>query len=293
MEDMNDILNPPTEDKETASTGETSASIDAKVVDEQEQAAGETTQVAAETDAEPDSAKVKAELSALTKERERLRQKEAALDEEKARLSSASTETTRSSNQETGTETKNPQTELKELRQQYRTALKDSLLDPDDEDAAKLVDDIEDRMEELRLSVVDQKQRAMSDREKADSEFGAAYKSVHDDFPFLSPDHPKANAELNENINSFMSGRIHMGDSRAVALKKAVNLFAPEYAKSLESGTAGDDETSERAAKKAEADKRIAEKLSKGGFSEVRSVGRTQGKAFSGPTPMSAILGKA
>lgn len=296
MEDMNDILSASTETTQTEPEPETETELsgqdDGGETGDQ-QATGETTQVAAETEGdEPAVSSVKAELAALSKERERLRQKEAQLDEERERLLAGSMQTPADGQGDVADqqEAKDPSAEIKALRKQYREAMAASILDPDDAEAAQLMDDLEDRMEALRLSMVQQAQRTMSAQEKAVAEYDGVYKQMHDDFPFLSPKHPQSNAELNENINTYMAGRIQRGDSHAVALQKAVDAFAPAYAKSIESAS----QDVNRVAETTQTDPHLREKLSRGGFSEVRSVGRTATKPrqFTGPTPMKSILGK-
>jgi len=300
MQDMNDILNPPAEEKQAVSAVEETAaseSATATAADEKEQVTGEKTQVAAEADADS-GVQVKTELAALTKERERIRQKEAALDAEKAELeaekqrlagkgSKASSEET-GAREDSGAEKKDLRTELKDLNRKYRVALQDSMMDPDDEDAARLVEELEDKMEEVRVAMVNETQRATNDREKADSDYRTTYAALHGEFPFLSPDHPQADADLNDDINTYITGRLQQGDSRVVALEKAVRRFAPAYAErmGITSGDRGG------AVERKEESGYLTKKLSKGGFSEVRSAGRTQQrKAFTGPTPMTAILG--
>lgn len=296
MEDMNDILNPPETTEETATDEEISEapeSVETPEPGKDDEATGETTtQVAAETTAADDSAKVKAELAALAKERERIRQKEAALDEERERLSAGNQQSREV--QETPP-AQSPQAELKELRKQYRAALTETLLDPDDQKAASKVEELEDRMEEVRLSLLTGAQRAATEQERMVNDFNSVYAQVHEEFPFLAIDHPRVNAELNEDINSFYEGRMLKGDSPAVALRKAVDRFAPVYAQSLSSEAETtvakvEEQAVVEKARRTEAD-RLKDKLSKGGFSEVRSAGRTQAaEIFSGPTPMKAIL---
>jgi hypothetical protein len=292
MKELNDILNPPEieaikeKEVEEPHKGETAVEL------AQDEAMGEAekTQTAAAAENEDPVTvtpeQLKAEKAALAKERERVRQKEAHLEQERARLAESPQPHTEVAKEEK----KDPQAELKELRKQHREAMKDALLDPEDEVAAKKIDDLEERMDELKLSIFAQTQRAMTEQEKVEETYSLTYKKVHEDFPFLSPDHPQANAALNENINTYMAGRIQKGESRDVALKKAVDLFAPAYAASLENDGGSDPSGDPERTKKEEADRLIKAKLSRGGFSEVRSVGSRQNKGFSGPTPMSAIL---
>jgi hypothetical protein len=296
MEDMNDILNPPETTEETATDEEIREepeTVEAPEMGEENEATGETpTQVAAETTSADDAAKVKAELVALAKERERIRQKEAALDEERERLA-AGNQQTREETRET--QTKSPQAELKELRKQHRAALTETLLDPDDTEAAAKVEELEDRMEEVRLSLLTGAQRDATEQERMVNDFNAVYAKAHEEFPFLAVDHPQVNAELNDDINSYYEGRMLKGDSPAVALRKAVDRFAPAYAAGLPSGNADATEQAHaEKTRKAEADRMLRDKLSRGGFSEVRSAGRGQAsKPFTGPTPMTNILGKS
>lgn len=291
FESMEDILNPPEEVAAAAETSTTSDHTDA----EEEQATGETTQVAAETtsaESAADPTQVKAELSALARERARIREKEAALDEGLARLAAGST-ATETTQGETATD---PRAELKGLRKQHREALLNLQLDPENEEAEQLVDKLEDQMEDLRRSIDNKDRQTMTAQEKSANDFNTVHATVHDEFPFLQVDHPQCDAELNEDINAHYLGRMQKGDSPAVALRKAVDKFAPAYAKGIGAVTQNDGSATKAAAEKSrkeEADKLVREKLGKGGFSEVRSVGRSQAdKPFTGPTPMASILGK-
>jgi myosin heavy subunit len=287
MEDMNDILNTSTAVKETAldKTVETTETPEAEKNREQE--TKEAAQPAAETQPEHSTDPVKSELAALVAERRRVKQKETALDEERARLFS-----TASAEPEKKEEQPDAKSELKDLRKQHREALKNSLLDAEDEEAAQLVEELEDKMDELRSTMANQAYRTMTAQEKAVHNYESVHEAVHVEFPFLDPNHPRADRDLNDNINTYMAGRLQNGDSRDVALRKAVDLFAPAYAKSL--GDDGEADPGDPArTKKEEADKLVRQKLAKGGFSEVRSVGRAAQGKFSGPTPMAAILGKS
>jgi len=287
MEDMNDILNTSTAVKETAQEETVITTETPGAEENREQETKETPLPAAETETAPGTDPVKSELAALVAERRRVKQKENALDEERARLAS-----TASAEPEKKEEAKDAKSELKDLRKQHREALKNSLLDAEDEEAAQLVEELEDKMEELRFTMASQAYRTMTDQEKAVHNYESVHEAVHGEFPFLDPNHPQADKDLNDNINTYMAGRLQNGDSRDVALRKAVDLFAPAYARSL----GDDDETDTRDAartKKEEADKLVRQKLAKGGFSEVRSVGRSAQGKFSGPTPMAAILGKS
>lgn len=302
MEDMNDILNPPAGNEETPADSREETATDeqlheAREIDEtpetgeENETTGVTTQVAAETTSADDAAKVKAELAALAKERERVRQKEAALDERLAAGERNGTEA-----RETPEATvQTPQAELKDLRKQHRAALTETLLDPDDEEAAAKVEELEERMEELRLSLLTGAQRAASEQERMANDFNAVFKQVHEAFPFLAVDHPQVNAELNDDINSYYEGRLHKGDSPPVALRKAVDRFAPAYAAGLSSdNAAATAQAEEEKARKAEANRMIKDKLSRGGFSEVRSAGGSRtSKPFDGPTPLSSVLRKS
>jgi len=291
MQDMNDILNPPSGETETVTTAETAETVENTASDKEQDITGETTQVAAETKTD-----AKDELAALTKERERIRKKEAELDLawgeleiERKRLASQESQASPEQTGETKAEKKDLRAELRDLNKQYRTALQDSVLDPEDEETAKLVEELEDKMEEVRIAMLNEAQRTMTSREKADSDYRSTYAALHDEFPFLAPDHPQADADLNDDINTYITGRIQKGDSRHEALEKAVRRFAPAYAERMGISTASVGETDE---KRGEPGVDVTRKLSRGGFSEVRSAGRTQRqKAFTGPTPMAAILG--
>lgn len=295
MEDMNDILNPSETTEETTTNeeiSETPETVETPETGEENEATGETTQVAAETTSADDAAKVKAELAGLAKERERIRQKEAALDEERERLSAGNQQNREEAHE---VQTKSPQAELKELRKQHRAALAETLIDPDDEKAAAKVEELEERMEEVRLSLFTGSQRAASEQERMANDFNTVYAQVHEEFPFLTVGHPQINAELNDDINSYYEGRLVKGDSPAIALRKAVDRFAPAYAAGLSSDSAATTpQANAEKTRKAEADRLLRDKLSRGGFSEVRSAGRGQTqKPFTGPTPMTSILGKS
>lgn len=297
MQDMNDILNPPAEERETTPS-EDIATEESQGKQSTDEVAGETaSQVAAESDADS-GAQTKTELAALAKERERIRQMKASLESERAQLEaererlSGGKETRKADEAEAGEKEESGggkadyRSELKELNRKYRTALQDSMMDPDDEDMAKVVEDLEDRMEEVRLAMLSETNRAASEQEKADSDYRATYTALHEEFPFLSSEHPQCDQELIDDINTYMTGRLRQGDSSVAALEKAVRRFAPAYAE--RTGLAGGG----KAADGKEVSGEIARKLSKGGFSEVRSAGRTQQrKPFTGPTPMAAILG--
>ena len=279
MDSIDEILNPTGAEQEEV----TGSSIETA----EEEATGETTQVAAEESKTDDtSAQIKAELSALAQERARIRQKEAALDEERARY--AANAVTTNTEQKENNAAADPRAELKELRKQHRTALLEGV--DDDE-----VEALEEKMEELRLTIYNQANQAVTAQERINNEFETVYAAVHSEFPFLSVDHPDVNQDLNDDINAYYLGRMQKGESPSIALRVAVNKFAPAYAKSLGGGTesTAKNKTAENS-RKTEADKLVREKLSKGGFSEVRSVGRTEAtKPFTGYTPMEDILKKA
>jgi hypothetical protein len=227
---------------------------------------------------------VHSELSALRKERERVRQKEAALDEERSLLAAD-----KAVQQEAPTDQR---VELKALAKEHRKALSAVLVDEDDGEAARALEDIEDKMENLRMSILTGEARTLTANEREAQSYATERQAIHEAYAFLAPDHPKANAALNESINVYMSGLISQGHPPSTAMRTAVEMFAPAYAKSLEEspGNEPDPEIAEAAIKKAEADKLITAKLARGGFSEVRSVGKADGKGFSGITPLSEIL---
>jgi hypothetical protein len=229
---------------------------------------------------------VHSELSALRKERERVRQKEAALDEERERLTAD-----KPVQQQAPTDQR---AELKALAKEHRKALSAVLVDEDDGEAEQALEDIEDKMEALRMAILTGEARTLTAQEKESQSYATERQAIHEAYAFLAPDHPKANAALNGNINVYMSGLISQGHPPSTAMRKAVEMFAPAYAESL--GESPDTETdpaiTEAAIKKAEADKLITAKLARGGFSEVRSVGKADGKGFSGITPLSEILSR-
>jgi len=240
-------------------------------------------------DAQQPDGDVKSELKALAKERERIRQKEAALDAELAKLQEQ-----QQSQQATGDQGGNApqQVELKELRKQYREALAASLIDPSDEEAAKLVEDLDEQIEAVRVNQITQAQKTVSAQEKAAAEFTEVLDAVHAEYPFLDPEHPKADAGLNADINAFYDGLLKRGESQAVALRKAVDTFAPAQAKKLGMSTSTKPATQKPAAQAATS---VAREKLKGGFSEVPGTGSSSrsNKMFTGPTPMEDILGRS
>lgn len=284
MKSIDEILNATGDE---ADQTDTDAEVDAEESTEEDEATGATTQVAAEeSDADEAPAQIKGELSALAKERARIREKEVKLDAKLAELSSTSdtaAETT------TAVTTGDLKTELKSLRKQHRDALLEGVEENE-------LEALEEKMEEVRLSIYNQTNQIASAQERINSDFKSVYSEVHGEFPFLQVDHPDVNQELNEDINAHYLGRMQKGDPPAVALRKAVDKFAPAYAKTL--GLTVDSATTDKSAaekaRKTVADKLVREKLGKSGFSEVRSVGKAQAtKPFTGPTPMEDILKKA
>lgn len=246
-------------------------------------------QVAAENNDQADGSQteVRAELKALSKERERIRQKEAALDAERAKLQEQ-----QQSQQTAGTEGQSSQpADMKELRKQYREALSASLIDPSDEEAAKKVEALEDQLEDARINQVAQVQKSVTAQEKATTDFNEVFNDAHAKYPFLDPDHPQVSKELNEDINAFYEGLLRRGESKAAALRKAVDTFAPAQAKKL--GLATTKPALPRQGAQAAAS--VAREKLKGGFSEVHGAGSSSrtGKPFTGPTSMDDILGRS
>ncbi len=250
----------------------------------------EVTQVAAEDGSQSDeeqSVTVKSELAALAKERERIRQKEAALDAEIARMQEQQT----GHDDAQAVDQNQQQPGLKELRRQYREALSAALIDPSDDEAAQLVEELEDKLESARISMVTQAQKSVSVQEKAEADFKDEYEAVHADYPFLNPDHPQVDALLNADINAFYDGLLKRGESKAVALRKAVDAFAPAQAKKL--GLVTTKQTTVRTPSQTPGS--VSREKLKGGFSEVPNTGNTSrtNKPFTGPTPMEDILGRS
>lgn len=276
--------------------------IDQQVTDDNEgqgedQSTGEEgVQVAAEGDDQTDAAQqqtdeVRTELKALAKERERIRQKEAALDAELAKLQ-VQQQTQQTAGDEGDGQNFQP-ADLKMLRKQYREALAASLIDPSDEEAAKLVEDLDEQIEAVRVNQITQAQKTVSVQEKAAAEFTEVFDAVHVEYPFLDPDHPEADAGLNADINAFYDGLLKRGESKAVALRKAVDTFAPAQAKKLGLATTTKPTTTQKPAAQAAAG--VAREKLKGGFSEVPGTGSSSrtSKLFTGPTPMEDILGRS
>ena len=286
---LDDILNPPSEPTKTVEV-----QVEVKELEQKTEQTAETTTGAAaasspeeevvQATADTDKSDVQKERAALGKERERVRRKEAELLERESRLNAGTTA------EAEGAAVKpaeaagkaDPKAELKELRSLYRNAM----LEGDSEETERLEDLIDEKLIETSM----QRQSSMSVQQQEEADWKDAYKGVHDDFPFIKADHPQANADLNNNINTYLSGAIAQGKPRAVALKEAVNLFAPAYAArlELESESVDQGEATDTSA----ADK-VKERLKKQGFAEIRSANtKGGGKGFSGITPMTAILGK-
>lgn len=243
-------------------------------------------QVAAENNDQDDGSQteVRAELKALAKERERIRQKEAALDAERARLADAHAGNRDAADAADTADAGN--VPLRELRKQYREALKASVYEPDDVEAEKRVEELEERIDAAQAQQVQQEQT----KKVTEQEFSEVFADVHTAYPFLDPDHPQVNAELNADINAYYFGKLQQGKSKAVALRDAVEKFAPAYAKKL--GLAGGTATKPSSSSKSVG---VAREKLKGGFSEVPGTGSStrSGKLFSGPTPMEDILGRS
>lgn len=290
MINMNDILNPPKESAEAVDKAAEVQEIEQEHSESSETATGEAAASSPEEEAEhqdTDRSSVDKERAALAKERERVRRKEAELLERESRLNATSgTETGQAEQQAAhesdGKETADPKAELKELRSLYR----DSLIEGNHEEMERLEELIDEKLIEVSM----QRQSSMSAQQREQADWNETYTATHDEFPFLKSDHPQASAELNNNINTYLSGAIAQGRPRAKALKEAVNLFAPAYAEKLglEKESVNQDEEIDTSA----ADK-VKERLKKQGFAEVRSASnKAGGKPFNGITPMNVILGK-
>ena len=250
------------------------------------QVAAENNDQAYAAQQQPDD--VKSELKALAKERERIRQKEAALDAERAKLQEQ-----QQSQPPANTDGQSSQpVDLKGLRKMHREALEQAIVDPTDEAAAQRVDELEDQIEAVRLQQIAQALKSETVQERAAAEFDEVFDTVHAEYPFLHPDHPKADVGLNADINAFYDGLLQRGESKAEALRKAVDTFAPAQAKKL-----GLETTIRPAAQKptAKAATSVAREKLKGGFSEVPGTSGSSrtSKPFSGPTPMEDILGRS
>jgi hypothetical protein len=258
---------------------------DAQVAAENDTAEKDADENDAAANDEQQQPTMKSELAALAKERERIRQKEAALDAELQRLKG---QQSGGGHQQTGDAEKQPT--LKELNKQYREALSASLVDPSDEEAAKLVDELEDKIESARMALAAQIQKSVSIQEKTATEFNKVYEELHTAYPFLHPDHPQADGDLNADINAFYEGLLKRGESKPDALRKAVETFAPAQAKKL--GVAKPSKSENKSESQSKTASVAHEKL-KGGFSEVRNAGNGSrtAKPYSGPTPMEDILG--
>lgn len=252
-------------------------------VDGDQVAADDTNNQADDAQQQTDGGDVKSELKALAKERERIRQKEAALDAELARLADAHAGNRDADAADVGN------VPLRELRKQYREALKASVYDPDDVEAEKLVEELEERIDAAQAQQVQQVQA----QKAMEQEFSEVFADVHTAYPFLDPEHPKADADLNADINAFYDGLLKRGESKAVALRKAVDAFAPAQAKKLGMATTTKPAAQQKSAAHAAAG--VAREKLKGGFSEVPGTGNSSktSKLFTGPTPMEDILGRS
>ena len=287
MAELDAILNPGKEEPAaTAAPAEQETpDQEAEAVEQEDTGEEEATQVAAESESNetaPTPAQVKSELAALAKERERIRQKEAALDDERSKL--AEQQEAAASN------VIQPTAELRELRKQHREALTQLMLEPDDETTQQKIDELEDRMEAVRMSMITESQKSQTKQEKAESAYKEVYSEVHDKYPFLDTEHPQFSMDLNQDINAMYYGSLQMGVPADQALKKAVEKFAPAYAKQLEPQQK---QTSTEPPPQRQKEAVNRDKLSKTGFSEVRSMGRRDAKGmFTGPTPLTAVLNK-
>jgi hypothetical protein len=218
---------------------------------------------------------LKSELSALTKERERIRQKEAALDEERARLAESA---------KVPTEPAATDADLRANAEKVVAALFDN-----DPEAAveKLMAVLTQRQQEPAVApekvapIVQQilnEQRQVQDFEAAQAWF------VQNNADLDS------NPRLAEMVNNEFERNVQSGMTHMQAAQKAtesVRAFVKELG-------GGDRQPAAPAApRRSEADS-ARDKLNRGGFSEVRSAGRSEAtKPFTGLTPMTSILGKS
>jgi hypothetical protein len=75
-----------------------------------------------------------------------------------------------------------------------------------------------------------------------DERFSKSVEMLEDKYPFFNPNHKAYNAEAVDTVNSLMSGFIAKGESRSLALKKAVDRIVPFYdAKQADPKTIGSD----------------------------------------------------
>jgi HD-GYP domain-containing protein (c-di-GMP phosphodiesterase class II) len=160
-------------------------------------------------------------------------------------------------------EKKEPEKTLRELKAEYRKVLKDSVFDPDDEDAAKLLVELEEKIEEEEIRVVEsrvtKKLETESAQTTAKTNLQQVVASAYEAYPFLNPESPDVNAELNNNIVNYRVGLEAQGVPRHEALQRAVDTFAPAYAEKhglLKGGGEPDD----IARKRAELEKQAREK---------------------------------
>jgi DNA repair exonuclease SbcCD ATPase subunit len=297
MENMNDILNPPQEqEQETRAEVETTAETE---TDDTVKGEEKTTRVAAEeTEVQPESDPVKAELSALAKERERIRKKEAALDEELARVNgggSVQQEPAAAAATATVPEIATLEARMAELQDKADDIFQES--GPTEERKALLAEINKINRQIVKLDVQQEQSQERRQNEVATS-LQTVAATAYTSYPFLDKDSPDADIDAIDAVRNRRDQLISEGKSPAEALRAAVDEKGPKFAKILgvavstpeDDASLGQEPADERTA----VGTRTTERLARGGFSEVRSVGKSQtaGKSFSGPTPMTSILGK-
>ncbi len=127
------------------------------------------------------------------------------------------------------------QKELKQLRSEHRKALADALLDTEDEAAQAKVDELEEKIEALRDNLAQAKVmktiETQTTRQTAQEKLQSVIDKAYEDFPFLDPKSPDANAELNNDIIAYRNGLVSQGVPMHQAVQRAVDKFAPAYAK--------------------------------------------------------------
>lgn len=145
--------------------------------------------------------------------------------------------------QETDDKKKEPGKTLSELKAEYRELYQDSILDPDDQETAKRLEELDAIIEEEKLRVVESRVRRQLETEASETKAATNLQKVianaYESYPFLHPDNPDVNPELNANIVNYRVGLEAQGVPKHEALQKAVATFAPAYAEKLGLTTGG------------------------------------------------------
>ena len=268
MADMNDILNPPKVEEPEEVEAEVQEAVEEKPVAEER--AVEEQKGAAQPDAEQIRTELRAEMekesakekSALAKERERVRQKELALEEERAKLVPKE--------DDAQTFWDNPEQVLSGVQSKLKTEFQEAIVN-----------------ERVNTSVVIAQGRYADFQEKVDIFNQLVQEKPDLYFEMRKQPNP---AEFAYRTAMEHKEREEMGDPATYKANLREQLKAElsaEYEAKLKEA---EDKLKDKETQEAEA--LVKKKLEKGGFSEVRSVGRNAEGKFSGPTPMKSIIGK-